>query len=261
MMPIRDMRPTGRLEQPIDESRIVYQSDACMVINKLPGESAEGSFREGAGKGMIDLPRLLTEQFGVAEGAFTAVHRLDVPVSGCTLFARTPAALSFLNAAFAAGRVQKHYWAIVEMPDPGMDLPSAETIGRGSPPETGELIHWLETDRRQNKSIAFSEKGPGRKRAILRYRISGRGINYLFMEIELVTGRHHQIRAQLASLGLHIKGDLKYGAKRSEKAGGIRLHAHSLRFPATGEYIMVRASPPLRDRLWEDFEKSLPPRN
>jgi 23S rRNA pseudouridine1911/1915/1917 synthase len=227
------------MEHTIDESRSIYTSAECIVVNKIPGEAAEGAVKE-----MTDLPRLLAEQFG---GTFTAVHRLDVPVSGCTLFARTPAALSFLNAAFAAGRVQKYYWAIIEMPPPGLDLA-----------ETGELVHWLETDRRHNKSAAFTEEAPGRKKAILRYRISGRGINYFFMEIELVSGRRHQIRAQLAALGIHIKGDLKYGARRSEKAGGIRLHARSLRFPTTRteEYILVRATPPLRDRLWEDFEKS-----
>jgi 23S rRNA pseudouridine1911/1915/1917 synthase len=232
------------MEHPIDEERIIYTSDECMVVNKISGEAAEGAV-----KGMADLPKILAAQFG---GAFTAVHRLDVPVSGCTLFARTPAALSFLNAAFAAGRVQKYYWAIIEIP-PNFDLP-----------ETGELIHWLETDRRHNKSAAFSEEAPGRKKAMLRYRIAGRGTNYLFMEIELVSGRRHQIRAQLAAIGLHIKGDLKYGSRRSEKAGGIRLHARSLRFPATGrpeEYILVQAAPPLRDRLWEDFEKSAAPRD
>jgi 23S rRNA pseudouridine1911/1915/1917 synthase len=229
----------------IDASRIIYTNEQCMVINKLPGEAAEG-----AGKGMTDLPAVLQGQFG---GAFSAVHRLDVPVSGCTLFARTPGALSFLSAAFAAGRVQKYYWAIVEMPPPNLDLGS-----------TGELIHWLEEDRRHNKCAAYAEEAPGRKQAVLRYKITGRGTNYLFMEIELITGRRHQIRAQLAALGLHIKGDLKYGSKRSEKTGGIRLHAYSLRFPAppgspetTGEgYILVKAAPPLRDRLWEDFGKN-----
>ncbi|MFP3042461.1 RNA pseudouridine synthase [Treponema primitia] len=236
----------------IDENRIIYTSDQCMVINKLPGEAAEG-----AAKGMADLPRELAKQFG---GAFTAVQRLDVPVSGCALFARTPKALSFLNAAFSADRVQKYYWAIVEMPPPSLTLAPA-----------GELVHWLEMDPRQNKSTAFAEKAPEgsqrgspRKQAILRYRVIGKGTNYLFMEIELVTGRHHQIRAQLAALGLHIKGDLKYGSKRSEKAGGIRLHARSLRFPAPGssaklpdEFIEVTATPPLRDRLWEDFEAAI----
>jgi 23S rRNA pseudouridine1911/1915/1917 synthase len=200
---------------------------------------------------MIDLPSVLQQQFG---GAFSAAHRLDVPVSGCTLFARTPGALSFLSAAFAAGRVQKYYWAIVEMPPPNRSLESA-----------GELIHWLETGH--HKSAAYIEEAPGRKQAVLRYEIIGRGTHYLFMKIALITGRRHQIRAQLANLGLHIKGDLKYGSKRSEKTGGIRLHGYSLRFPAppgppgntTEDYILAKAPPPLRDRLWEDFEKSAAP--
>jgi 23S rRNA pseudouridine1911/1915/1917 synthase len=229
------------MENKIDETRIIYTSDPCVVVNKIAGEAAEG-----AGQGMADLPKLLEAQLG---GSFTAVHRLDVPVSGCTLFARSPAALSFLNAAFANQRAQKYYWAIVEMPPPSLDLP-----------EKGELVHWLETDQRHNKSAAFAEEAPGRKKALLRYEVIGRGMHYLFMEIELVTGRRHQIRAQLAARGIHIKGDLKYGAKRSEKAGGIRLHAYSLRFPAPpgspGEdpCILAKAAPPLRDRLWEDFE-------
>jgi 23S rRNA pseudouridine1911/1915/1917 synthase len=232
---------------------IIYASDQCVVVNKRCGEAVEG-----AGQGMIDLPSLLQKQFraasGSAPGSFTAVNRLDVPVSGCALFARNSAALACLNAAFADRRVQKHYWAIVEMP--GAELK-----------EQGELIHWLERDRRRNKSAAFDEAAPGREKAMLRYTIAGTGTRYLFLEIELITGRTHQIRAQLAALGLHIKGDLKYGAKRSEKTGGIRLHAYSLRFPAppgspgNGEPLLVRAPPPLRDRLWEDFEQCVIPRS
>jgi 23S rRNA pseudouridine1911/1915/1917 synthase len=231
---------------------IVYADDQCVVVNKRIGEASEGAVG-----GMIDLTELLGWQFAQRgdPGSFTAVNRLDVPVSGCALFARNSAALRFLNAAFASGKAQKHYWAIVEKP--AMELE-----------EQGELVHWLETDRRRNKSAAFAEAAPGRQRALLRYRIAGAGTNYLFLEIELVTGRHHQIRAQLAALGLHIKGDLKYGAKRSEKEGGIRLHAYSLRFPAppsgnasprTGEQILVRALPPLQDRLWQDFARCAAP--
>lgn len=231
------------------ESRIIYSSDQCLVVNKLPGEAVEG-----AGKGMVSLPKLLGEccPSPAQPGGFlpAAVHRLDVPVSGCVLFARSPDALSCLSAAFVRGRVEKYYWAIIEMPPPSLVLP-----------ETGELVHWIETNSQQNKSAAFAEEGPHRKQGIIRYRVKGRGIHYLFLEIELVTGRHHQIRAQLANLGLHIKGDLKYGAKRSEKSGGIRLHARSLRFPNPAneeEYLAVYAIPPLRDRLWEDFETCVP---
>jgi 23S rRNA pseudouridine1911/1915/1917 synthase len=229
----------------IDESRILYVSNRCLVINKIAGEAVEG-----AGEGMTDLPAVLAEQYGtVTKGRGrmfrpTAVHRLDVPVSGCALFARTPGALSFLNAAFAGERAEKYYWAIVENP-------------REEIPETGELLHWIGIDKKQNKSIACGESGRGRKLGMLRYRIRGRGKHYLFMEIELVTGRHHQIRAQLAAMGLHIKGDLKYGARRSEKGGGIRLHARSLYFPEPskdGGIVHVSAPPPGKDKLWRDFE-------
>jgi 23S rRNA pseudouridine1911/1915/1917 synthase len=237
------------MDDVIEESSIIYTSDQCVVVNKRRGEAVEG-----AGKGMIDLPSLLERRFRSAPGTFTAVNRLDVPVSGCALFARNGAALAFLNAAFANRQARKHYWAIVEKPD-------------RYPQEEGELVHWLERDRRRNKSAAFDEAAPGRERAVLRYRIVGEGTRYLFLEIELLTGRTHQIRAQLAALGLHVKGDLKYGARRSEKTGGIRLHAYSLSFPAppgspeAGERILATAPPPLQDRLWEDFEKCVAPKH
>ncbi|MDR3343037.1 MAG: RNA pseudouridine synthase [Treponema sp.] len=237
----------------IEDARVIYLSEPCLVINKLPGEAVEG-----AGAGMVNLPVVLAEQFGGVQaggGLFfpTAIHRLDVPVSGCVLFARTSKARSVLNTAFAEGRVEKHYWAIIEMPPPAFTLP-----------ETGELVHWLITDTKRNKTIAYTEDPPHRhlKKAVLRYRIRGRGIRYLFLEIELLTGGHHQIRAQLARLGLHIKGDLKYGARRGEKNGGIRLHAYSLAFPnpaiatrpsTPGDRVQVTALPPVRDALWEAF--------
>ncbi|MDR0386652.1 MAG: RNA pseudouridine synthase [Treponema sp.] len=240
------------------ESRLLYLSGRYLAVNKLPGEAVEG-----AGPGMTDLPRLLTERYGTEELSgekgrpfpVTAVHRLDVPVSGCILFARTRAALTVASFLFAknAGGVEKRYWAVVETP--------RSSTGREHPcplPETGELVHWIYHDGRRNKSIAFDTDGPGRRRGILRYRIAGYGNHYLFLEIEPATGRSHQIRAQLAALGLHVKGDLKYGARRSERNGGIRLHARSLAFQdplPEGETIRVIAPPPVRDRLWEDFEK------
>jgi 23S rRNA pseudouridine1911/1915/1917 synthase len=261
------------------ESRVLYLSERYLVINKLPGEATEG-----AGCGMTDLPRLLTEQYGTGEPSgtgrspgedlpfpVTAVHRLDVPVSGCVLFARTSAALKAASALFTGDArmpAEKRYWAVVETPkNPGNHdglYPGGCTVPGypaasipGPLAESGTLVHWIYQDRRYNRSVAFDENGPGRKRGILRYRIAGQGEHYLFLEIELITGRHHQIRAQLAALGLHIKGDLKYGARRSEKNGGIRLHARSLAFwdPLTTEKIIrLTASPPIRDRLWEDFE-------
>ena len=242
-------------------SRILYQSEACVVINKLQGEAMEG-----AGQGMIDMGKELAqalsanccepsahEKPALPKVLPVAVHRIDVPVTGCALFALTKNALSFLSGAFAAQettgvqaerKVEKHYWAIVEKPQ------KTSVFN-----EKDELIHWITFDKAKNKSFAHNEAGPGRKKAVLHYKLLGEGKNYLFFEIELFTGRHHQIRAQFAKIGLHIKGDLKYGAKRSENNGGIRLHARSLSIPnpLSGKIINVKAAPPVLDNLWQAF--------
>jgi len=225
---------------------MIYHNDACVVINKLPGESSENI-------------RLDYEE----DKFLKPVHRLDVPVSGCLLLARTPEAAAFLGAAFARrdSRVEKRYWAIVEKPETENALP-----------ENGELVHWLGVNSKTNKAFtlppdAISEASTAKehkafKKAILRYQIAGQGDHYLFLEIDLITGRHHQIRAQLAALGLHIKGDLKYGARRSEKSGGIRLHAYSLAFPNplnSSEIIRVKAQPPVMDSLWTAFTLTYTP--
>jgi 23S rRNA pseudouridine1911/1915/1917 synthase len=221
------------------------------VINKLAGEAVEG-----AAPGMDDLCQMAGIAFSQMESAAleekvaaefqspTAVHRLDVPASGCVLFARTQTALRFLNAAFAgqSQKVEKHYWAVVEKPQNEIS-PAAV------------LVHWIQFDHKKNKSRAFDEPGPGRKKAVLQYRLIGAGENYLFLDVELISGRHHQIRCQLERMGLHIRGDLKYGARRSEAVGGIRLHARSPSFPnpAGGNRISVRADPPVQDNLWRAF--------
>ena len=206
---------------------LIFENEACLVKNKLIGESSEFP-DDGAGK----FP----------------VHRLDTPVSGCLLLAKTPEAARFLSAAFAAGDVEKRYWAITEKP------------ANGGAAEGGELIHWLHFDRVKNKSFACDKAAPGRKKALLRYRVSGAGKHYLFLEVDLVTGRHHQIRAQLAAAGFHIKGDLKYGARRSETSGGIRLHARSIIFPnplSSAQRIEVKTLPPVMDALWTAFAEAV----
>lgn len=226
--------------------RILYNSPSCIVVNKLIGEAVEG-----AKKGMVDLQKELALLSGggveltEAVRLVQAVNRLDVPVTGCALFALTKKSLAFLNNAFAEGipSVEKKYWAITEK------LPV-------SLPESAEYTHWIETNSRINKSFAYEKEKKGLKKAALRYRKIAEGDNYLFLEIDLLSGRHHQIRAQLAAIGLHIKGDLKYGARRSEKEGGIRLHARSLSFPnpmSKNEIIHVTANPPQEDNLWNDF--------
>jgi len=249
-------------------SRILYCDGDCVVVNKMAGEAVEG-----AGKGMIDLPKLLADQIPglnlppvLPEDALvlpTAVHRLDVPVSGCTVFARTGTALRLLNNAFRGGTVEKRYWAIVEQPKDSGVWQWLDGLSY----EYTEIIHWIQFDSRKNKSIAHNEQGRGRKKAILRCRLAGRGRDYLFLEIDLVTGRHHQIRAQFEKLGLHIKGDLKYGARRSERDSGIRLHARLLSFPRMAacaedgnsssagiRRITAQADPPMADNLWQAFQ-------
>ena len=229
------------------EERLLFQNEACLVINKLPGESSE-------------FPRIETAG---GEKLFPA-HRLDMPVSGCLLLARNPEAAAFLGKAFANSTaseqprlVEKIYWAIIENPQ------AADALA-----PCGELVHWLGVNKKTNKSFAVAPdksgcppslkvRREGLKKAVLRYRVIGQGERYLFLEVDLVTGRHHQIRAQLAAIGLHIKGDLKYGARRSEKGGGIRLHARSLAFPNPmnpGETIRVNAPLPVMDSLWMAFD-------
>jgi 23S rRNA pseudouridine1911/1915/1917 synthase len=213
---------TGRL----DRERVIYSGPSCLVLNKLPGEFAE-KLNPGGGR---------------------PVHRLDTPVSGCLLLARTDQALAFLSQSFRKGRIQKRYLAVTELSPPGREIS-----------ETGELVHFIMHDARRNKSAALTEEKPGSKKAVLRYRLLDRGKHYLFMEIHLLTGRPHQIRAQLAALGVPVKGDLKYGARRSEKTGGIRLHAASLAFPnplEQDETIRVEAPLPFHDPLWDALEES-----
>jgi len=230
--------------------RILFQNEACLVINKHKGEAVEG-----AKEGIINLPKEISAAYNKKFKLIEAVNRLDVPVTGCALFALNNDALVFLNNAFTKenAKVKKQYWAVIEKP---------VTL----PPKSGELTHWIEVNPKINKSFAHNTEKAGYKKASLKYRITGEGDNYLFAEIELLSGRHHQIRAQLAAIGFYIKGDLKYGAKRSEKGGGIRLHARSLVFPDPSDInlsdtnpsekvkkISVTAEPPESDNLWKAF--------
>ena len=173
------------------------------------------------------------------------VHRLDRPVSGLVVFARTSKALTRLNKMFAEGQVHKTYWAIVE---------------RGEKPEVrGEwrtLENWIVRNEQQNKSYAYDHEVPRSKHALLRYRTIGVGERYDLVEVQLMTGRHHQIRCQLSTMGCPIKGDLKYGAKRSNPDGSISLNAHRIEFihPVSKEKISME-SPLPDDNLWQSLKK------
>lgn len=168
------------------------------------------------------------------------VHRLDRPTSGIVLFARTSKALPRLNKLFKEKEAKKTYWAVVKNP----------------PPDTaGSLIHYLKRNPKQNKSYAHIKEVPESKKAILDYRILKKLDNYFLLEIDLHTGRHHQIRSQLSAIGCPIKGDLKYGFDRSNKDASIHLHARKLAFihPVSNDQIEVVANPP-NDAIWNSCE-------
>jgi len=216
--------------------KIIYQNEDCIVVNKQKGEATEGAKGD-----IVDLQKEL--KIHLNKDFIEAVNRIDVPVTGCALFALNKTSLEYLNNVFAGKneqKAEKRYWSIIEKPKDKLS-------------EEGILTHWIETNSKINKSFAYEKEKPNCKKSSLRYHLTGEGDNYLFLEIELLTGRHHQIRAQLAAAGLHIKGDLKYGARRSEKTGGIRLHARSLSFPNPSkkdEMISVTADLHETDTLW-----------
>ena len=221
---------------------IVYEDNHIIIVNKRCGEIVQGD-KTG------DIPlsemvkKYVKEKYQKPGEVFLGVpHRLDRPVSGLVVFARTSKALSRLCTMFAKGEVHKTYWAIVE--------------ASPRPSEGGEatlLTHWLTRNEQQNKSYAYDHEVPRSKLAQLRYRVLTKGDHYNLVEVELLTGRHHQIRCQLAAIGCPIKGDLKYGARRSNADGGISLLARRVTFvhPVSKATICVEAPIPQNDRLWE----------
>lgn len=222
---------------------ILYEDNHVIVVNKRPSEIVQGDKT-----GDIPLPEhlksYLKEKYKKPGNVFCGVvHRLDRPTSGAVIFARTSKALERLNAQFREKETNKVYLAVTE------NRPELNT-------ET--LVHFLKKNEKQNKSYPVAEALPGAKKAILRYDVIGSSDNYHLLKIHLETGRHHQIRCQLASLKCPIKGDLKYGAKRPNSDGSIHLHAWKLTFnhPTTKEEITITAPPP-NEVLWNYFSKNL----
>jgi len=172
------------------------------------------------------------------------IHRIDRPVSGVVLFAKTSKVLPRMNKLFHDGLVKKMYWAVVK------SMP---------PKESDTLKHYLLRNTKQNKSYVYDTPKPESKESKLIYRVMGKTSSYYLLEIELITGRHHQIRSQLAKIGCPIKGDLKYGFPRSNLDGGIHLHSRSLSFihPVSGEHVEIVANPP-EDVLWNEFTNLKP---
>ena len=219
---------------------VVYEDNHIIIVNKTASEIVQGD-KTGDTPLSETVKQYLKEKYSKPGNVFIGVtHRLDRPVSGLVVFAKTGKALSRLNEMFKNSEVKKTYWAVVK------NLPREEE---------GELVNYLVRNEKQNKSYAYVKEVPGSKKAILRYRIIGRSQNYYLLEVDLKTGRHHQIRCQLAKMGSPIKGDLKYGSPRSNPDGSICLHARSIRFvhPVSKELIEVEAPVP-PGNLWNGFE-------
>ena len=222
---------------------VVYEDNHIIIVNKTASEIVQGD-KTGDVPLSETVKQYLKEKYHKPGNVFIGVtHRLDRPVSGLVVFAKTSKALSRLNEMFKNSEVKKTYWAIVKQ----------------TPAETeGELVNYLVRNEKQNKSYAYDTEKPGSKKAVLHYRLIARSDNYSLLEVDLKTGRHHQIRCQLAKMGCPIKGDLKYGFPRSNPDGSICLHARRVRFvhPVSKELIDVVAPVP-SDNLWRSLASSL----
>ena len=222
--------------------KVVYEDNHIIIVAKESGEIVQGD--KTGDTPLSDLVKqYIKEKYEKPGEVFLGVcHRLDRPVAGLVVFARTSKALARLNKMFAEGEVHKTYWAIVQARDVV---------------EEGLLTHWLVRNEKQNKSYAYDREVPHSKKAQLRYRVIGQGDRYMLLEVELLTGRHHQIRCQLAKVGMPIKGDLKYGAPRSNPDGSISLLSRRVEFihPVSKQQIAVTAPVPA-DNLWQALANS-----
>ena len=229
---------------------VVYEDNHIIIVYKESGEIVQGD-KTGDVPLSDTVKAYIKERYQKPGEVFLGVvHRLDRPVSGLVVFARTSKALTRLNKMFAEGQVHKTYWAIVEMRN---ESHSTFNIQHSA---FNELTHWLVRNEKQNKSYAYDHEVPHSKKAILRYRPIAQSDRYTLLEVNLLTGRHHQIRCQLAAIGHPIKGDLKYGAKRSNPDGSISLLSHRIEFihPVSKENIVLE-SPLPEDNLWQTLKK------
>ncbi len=221
---------------------VIYEDNHILIVNKAPGEIVQGD-KTGDRPLVEELKQWLKAKYAKPGNVFCGVvHRLDRPVGGLVIFAKTSKALTRLNEMFRNGEVKKTYWAIT----------------RNMPPKREDtLIHYITSVERNNKSYASTVEKKGSQKAILSYRHIASSERYHLIEVNLMTGRKHQIRVQLASIGCPIKGDLKYGDKRSNPDGSISLMAHRIQFthPVSGKEIDVTAPLP-DDNLWQALASS-----
>lgn len=222
---------------------VLYEDNHLIIINKASSEIVQGD--KTGDKPLSEMVKeYLKEKYNKPGNVFCGViHRLDRPTSGIVVFAKTSKALSRLNKMFRDDEVGKVYWAIVQ------NRPVSKS---------GTLTHYLVKDERKNKSFAYNTEKTHTKKAVLHYSLIAESDNYYLIEVQLETGRHHQIRVQLAQIGCPVKGDLKYGAKRSNRDGSISLHARNISFvhPVSKKKIDITAPVP-NDNLWKAFEKKI----
>lgn len=225
------------------QMEVIYEDNHIIAVNKTCREIVQGDKTGDAPLSEL-LKGWLKEKYGKPGNVFVGVtHRVDRPASGVVVFAKTGKALARLNEMFRAGAVRKTYWAIVK---------------NRPPKEDDELVGWLVRNEKQNKSHAYDSERPGAKKAVMRYRLLARSEKYYLLEIDLKTGRHHQIRCQLAKAGCPIKGDLKYGFDRSNPDGGICLHARSVSFvhPVSKKNVEIIAPVP-PGNLWKALTEKI----
>lgn len=223
--------------------QILHEDNHIIVVNKRVGDIVQGD--KTGDKPLSDVVReYLKDKYNKPGEVFLGVvHRLDRPTTGIVVFARTSKALTRLNELFKNRHTQKTYWAVV----------------KSKPPQTaGNLLHYLKRNEKNNTSKAYVKEVPDSKMASLDYKIIAALQHYTALEIDLHTGRHHQIRAQLSAIDCAIKGDLKYGSDRSNPDGGIHLHARKLAFvhPVSKEELTIIAPVP-EDKLWQAVEMEI----
>ena len=222
---------------------ILYEDNHLIIINKTCNEIVQ-SDKTGDTPLTETIKEYLKEKYAKPGNVFIGViHRIDRPVTGIVVFAKTSKALSRMNDMFRVRNLKKSYWAIV----------------KNTPPEPEmTLTHYLIRNEKQNKSYAYDEPVETSKKSVLSFKMIAQSDNYNLLEVDLQTGRHHQIRCQLAKIGCPIKGDIKYGFPRTNKDGGIGLHARSIEFihPVSKLPVKITAHVP-DDTLWNEFEKKV----
>lgn len=223
-----------------DNLDILFEDNHIIVVNKKPGDISQGD-KTGDTPLSEVVKSYIKEKYNKPGNVYLGVvHRLDRPTSGIIIFAKTSKALERLNKKLRDKEIKKTYWAVV----------------KNRPPKSSDtLIHFLKKDHQKNKSKAYEKEIKDSKKAILHYTILKQLDHYYLLEIQLETGRHHQIRSQLSHIGSPIKGDLKYGFPRSNKDASIHLHAHKIEFhhPVSKERLTIEAKPP-NDPVWNACE-------